>query len=198
MEQSSLRRRTRGPRPRGGASCASAAFLRSRANKRSSSNSVRCQVHRLAASHAHCSKLKVDHELADLEHRLPRRRRTTREHGAQTGEELIDADGLGDVVVRTCVERSDLLLLLADCGEHDDRRRAPASEARGRRRCRCGPVGRGRGSPLRAVASRPPRVRFPPLPPFRPRSLRREGSSEARGGSAARRPPRARGDLFML
>ena len=46
-----------------------------------------------------------------------------RSSGAEAGEQLLDPERLRHVVVRAGVERRDLLALLADDREHDDRRR---------------------------------------------------------------------------
>ena len=73
----------------------------------------------------------------------------------QAGEQLVDAERLGHVVVGAGVERSDLLALVADRREDDAPAPTSRCEARGRRRCRCRRAARGRGSPHRAGGSRP-------------------------------------------
>jgi hypothetical protein len=42
------------------------------------------------------------------------------EDGAETGDQLADAEGLGDVVVGAGVEAADLVDLLGAGGQHDD------------------------------------------------------------------------------
>ena len=50
------------------------------------------------------------------------------QHRAHPGEQLLAAEGLGDVVVGAGVERPDLLALVADRGEDHDRDLAPAPD----------------------------------------------------------------------
>ena len=50
------------------------------------------------------------------------------ENCTQPGEQLLSAEWLGDVVVGAGVERPDLLALVADRREHDDRHLAPAPD----------------------------------------------------------------------
>ena len=68
--------------------------------------------------------LEVDDEIADLEHRLGRRPDPA-ECRPQPREQLVDAERLRDVVVRAGVERGDLLALLADGREDEDRDARP-------------------------------------------------------------------------
>src|SRR5690242_70354 len=87
---------------------------------------VRRQMHRVSPDSDGAVR-DVDHELADSDHRLARRRRPP-EDGSQAREQLVDAYGLRHVIVCAGVERSHLLLLLTDGREHDDRSRAPRTE----------------------------------------------------------------------
>ncbi len=50
------------------------------------------------------------------------------EHRAQPGEQLVDPERLGDVVVGAGVERADLLPLVTDRRQDDDRQPAPAAD----------------------------------------------------------------------
>jgi hypothetical protein len=50
-------------------------------------------------------------------------------NGADAGEELIDAERFGDVVVGAGIEGGDLVATAGAAGEHDDGCRAPAAEA---------------------------------------------------------------------
>ena len=63
----------------------------------------------------------VDGELADL-HRRPTALLlyAMAQGGAHAGEQLGDAEGLGDVVVGALVQSSDHAALVVAAGEHDD------------------------------------------------------------------------------
>ena len=87
---------------------------------------MRRQVYRLAADRDG-ALLEVDHQLADLDHRLGGRRRAA-QHRAQPREQLVDADRLRHVVVGAGVERRHLLVLVADRREHDHRCRGPRAQ----------------------------------------------------------------------
>ena len=71
--------------------------------------------------------VEVDAEIADLDRGLTARQGPAK-GGAQPCKELVDAERLGDVVVGARVERSDLLALLADGRENEDRRLEPAAQ----------------------------------------------------------------------
>ncbi len=71
--------------------------------------------------------LEVDADRTDLDHRLARRPRATQDR-AQAREQLADRERLGHVVVGAGVERGDLLVLVADGRDEDDRRLAPRPE----------------------------------------------------------------------
>src|SRR5262249_17493593 len=49
--------------------------------------------------------------------------------GADAGEELVDAEGLGGVGVGAGVERVDLVAAAGTPGQHDDRHRGPAAQS---------------------------------------------------------------------
>ena len=80
----------------------------------------RRQRHGLARDRHACAS-RGRSQFADLEHPLARRDRPPQRR-AQAREQLVAAERLRDVVVRTRVERGDLLLLLSDRREHQDRR----------------------------------------------------------------------------
>ena len=64
----------------------------------------------------------VDREIADPEDRpLALLLQTVAKRGAQPGEQLVDAERLGDVVVGAEIERFDLVRLVGPAGQHDDR-----------------------------------------------------------------------------
>ena len=67
------------------------------------------------------------------------------QRGAQPRQQLVDAERLGDVVVGAGIERGDLLVLVADGREDEDRDVRPAAQLAGRRRRRFRPEARGRG-----------------------------------------------------
>ena len=54
---------------------------------------------------------------------VPARRRTARRRASSSPV----AERLRDVVVGACIERGDLLVLVTDCGDQDDRRFAPGA-----------------------------------------------------------------------
>ena len=83
-----------------------------------------------------------------------RRRGAAPDRGPQPGQELVHAEGLGDVVVGAGVERLDLVRGVGARRQHDDRRGQPAAQARRARRCRTCRAGRGRGRRRRACARR--------------------------------------------
>src|SRR5579884_778503 len=88
---------------------------------------VRRQVHRLAGD-GDGGLLEVDADRADLHDRLGRRADPP-QHGAQPREQLADRERLRDVVVGAGVESGDLLVVVADRGDEDDRRLAPLAQA---------------------------------------------------------------------
>src|SRR6185503_545921 len=67
----------------------------------------------------------VELEAVRPEYGLIGLRTRTAENRLQAGDQLARPERLGDVIVRTGVERPDLLLLLADRGENEDRHLAP-------------------------------------------------------------------------
>ena len=62
------------------------------------------------------------------ERRLPDRSHRAAHHRAQARQELVGRIGLGDVVVRPRVQRRDLLGLVADGRDDQDRRLAPRAK----------------------------------------------------------------------
>src|SRR5579859_258555 len=90
---------------------------------------VRGQVNRLAGD-PDLVRLEVDLELAQGDQRLPGWAGTP-EDGAETRQQLVDSDRLRDVVVGPRVECRDLLVLVADGREDDQRRRAPSAQLPG-------------------------------------------------------------------
>ena len=77
----------------------------------------------------HRTPLEVDHETTELDDRV-RRSIGSAQRCAQTGEEVVDAERLRDVVVGARVECGDLLLLVADGREDEDRCVQPARSSR--------------------------------------------------------------------
>ena len=71
--------------------------------------------------------LEIEADRPDLDHRLARRRRPA-QRGAQAREQLADRERLRHVVVGARVERGDLLVLVADRRDDDDRRLAPRAQ----------------------------------------------------------------------
>ena len=139
----------------------------------------------------HQPLLEVDHEVADLDDRLARGGHAA-QACAQPGQQLVDPDRLGDVIVGAGVERRDLLALVADRREDDHRRAAPRAQLAAHVGAACRRAAPGRGSPRRAGASPPARARPPPSRRSRPRSRPPAGWCAARAGSAARRRRRGR------
>ena len=67
----------------------------------------------------------VDHDVADRDRRLGRGVGRAAQDGAQARCQLLAAERLRHVVVGAGVERTDLLALVADGGDDDDRHAAP-------------------------------------------------------------------------
>ena len=114
----------------------------------------------------------------------------------QACEQLVHPERLRDVVVGARVERGDLLGLVTDDREHEDRHLAPLAELATNLHAARRREGRGRGSiasggRMAAAASASSAVAA-----SRPRIRRRGGSSRAHAGSAARRRRRGRAALF--
>ena len=87
---------------------------------------VRRQLHRFAG-HRDRALLEIDDELADPDDRVPGRPCAPHRR-SQASEELVDAERLRHVVVGACVESRDLLALLADGREDQDRDGRPGPE----------------------------------------------------------------------
>ena len=115
--------------------------------------------------------------------------RRTPEQGAQAGQQLGEAERLGEVVVGAGVEPDDAVELAGARGEHQDRAlEARPRAARGRPRGRPCRAGRGRGSRCRGARGRLPRWRRARWRPGRRRTPRARGCARA----ARRCPPRPR------
>jgi hypothetical protein len=77
----------------------------------------------LGIAHPDDPSHEIDREVARLEDRpLALLLQPVAERGTDAGDELVHAERLRHVVVRTEVERLDLAALVAAAGEHDDRR----------------------------------------------------------------------------
>src|SRR5581483_3618519 len=87
---------------------------------------VRRQLHGRACE-GDGARNEIDPQVADLEHGL-RRGFGPAERRAQPGQQLVDAERLRHVVVGAGVERCDLVLLVVDDRQDDDRHRAPAAQ----------------------------------------------------------------------
>src|SRR5205807_3914894 len=86
------------------------------------------QVH-LAAGLGHAPARHVDRHVAALDDRLAAATVAgAAQQRPQPRRQLVGAEGLGDVVVGARVERADLLALVADRAEDEDRQRAPAAQ----------------------------------------------------------------------
>ena len=155
-----LLRRTPGPTPRaaaGGGSPAAPGAGRARARR---SNSIGVRWTSSPAAHDPPVE-QVDHELADPQLRAAAGVGRPPHHRAQAGQQLVGAERLGDVIVGAGVERSDLLALVADRRQHEDRQPAAAPhlladlDSRARREARGrAPARRAAGSTSIASASR--------------------------------------------
>src|SRR5665213_2439071 len=75
----------------------------------------------LGATHLDDAPHKVDRQIADTEYRpLAVDLKLMAHRGAHAGEQLLHAEGLGNVIVCAEVERSDLGALVPPAGKHDD------------------------------------------------------------------------------
>ena len=87
------------------------------------------EMHFVASAHD-APRRQVDLHVTETKHGVGRSlvaRRTT-QRDADARQELADAEGLGQVVVGARVERLDLFLLVAACGQDDDRPRIPLAQ----------------------------------------------------------------------
>ena len=146
---------------------------------------VRREMHRSAADRDGVL-LEVDANRPDLEHRLAVRSGPP-QNGAETSEQLADRERLRHVVVRSGIERRDLLGLVPDRRHDHDRHRGPPASSRQT----SVPVMSG-STRSRMIASRWPvaRRRQRVLDRWlqsRRRSRRRRASSSGRARVAARR-----------
>src|SRR6185312_7905006 len=85
---------------------------------------VRGELHAFPAD-GDFAPLEIQPQLADLDDRVGRRL-SPPQRRTETGKQLVDAERLRDVVVGAGIERRDLLALVTDDGEHDDRNARPA------------------------------------------------------------------------
>src|SRR6185295_2577040 len=77
------------------------------------------EVDPLTAS-GHFARGRIQCQIVDLEHAWTLGRAAAKQR-TNSGEQFVDGEGLGEVIVRSCIKAFDALVYLRLCGQNQDR-----------------------------------------------------------------------------